>query len=573
MTDTTNTPPMHARSSRGVGMALSVLFLICLGLNFWAGGIGFSDPISSHHGFRKAQTAISAYYTIKDGFKLDYETPVMGAPWSIPMEFPLYQWAVAAWTMLTGMPLDMAGRLVSWFFFYCCLPVIFLLGRSLGLSKSQSLLPLCLILLSPLYIYWSRTFMIESMALFFSLSFLLCFIRYRTESKRWLLALAVVCGILAGLVKITTLFISSVPVIMLMGADTWRALRDPNRGKALARTALTYALALGIPVIIAVIWTRYADSVKAQNPMAGLIISSNLTKWNFGTFGFRFSHKCWAGYTQFMRETQIGPLAGLVVLAPLLLKTPFRRWGLLSLCAYLAGPLVFSNLYYVHDYYSYANTVFLLLAMACGLLALQSLRWGGAASVALLVLLGCSFGYGYFKGYLPDQAFATPIPPQCTFIRQVTDPDDVVFLNDLTWDSYGPYYMQRRALMNYDKWPLSNPKLQKAIDLTGIESITAASIKNPSQELLELFQLVPVPIFADIYLRGDLYARAYQRLFDVDLNASGPASLLHVTYQDNTFGLSVRPGGSFALNVPKNAVRFSAKLFAPSQQQLPPPRV
>ena len=97
-----------------------------------------------------------------------------------------------------------------------------------------------------------------------------------------------------------------------------------------------------------------------------------------------------------------------------------------------------------------------------------------------------------------------------------------MFLNDLTWDSYGPYYMQRRALMNYDKWPLSNPKLQKAIDLTGIESITAASIKNPSQELLELFQLVPVPIFADIYLRGDLYARAYQRLFDVDLNGFGP---------------------------------------------------
>ena len=235
------------------------------------------------------------------------------------------------------------------------------------------MLPLCLILLSPLYIYWSRTFMIESMALFFSLSFLLCFIRYRTESKRWLLALAVVCGILAGLGQNHHSVHIQRPGhhahgrghLARIARPKQRQGSGPDRTHIRAGPGNTRNHRRGSGPA-----TR--DSVKAQNPMAGLIISSNLTKWNFGTFGFRFSHKCWAGYTQFMRETQIGPLAGLVVLAPLLLKTPFRRWGLLSLCAYLAGPLVFSNLYYVHDYYSYANTVFLLLAMACGLLALQS---------------------------------------------------------------------------------------------------------------------------------------------------------------------------------------------------------
>ena len=456
MTDTPTASPALPRPSRAIRNTLVIVFLLCLGLNFYCSLIGFSDPISKHHAFRKAQTAISAYYTVRDGFKLAYETPVLGAPWSIPMEFPLYQWTVASVTMLTGMPLDVAGRLVSLFFFYCCLPVIFLLARSAGLGRAQSLLPLCLVLLCPLYIYWSRTFMIESMALFFSLSFLLCFTRYRLQPRNWLLALAVGCGILGGLVKITTLFVSSIPVIIWGASDIFTAFRkrgkDTGKIKELFKTAGVYALTLGVPVVLAVLWTRYADSVKARNPLADFLLSSHLTAWNFGTFGFRFSWKCWQGYFDFMQTAQIGPLVGLCALLPLAIwKSPLRNWGILALCAYLGGPLVFSNLYYVHDYYSYANTVFLVLAMSFGLLSLQRLRWGGAASLVLLLLLGISFGSCYVRGYLPDQAFSTLVPPQCLLLRQVLDPDEVIFINDQEWNSYGPYYAQRRALMNDKK--------------------------------------------------------------------------------------------------------------------------
>ena len=47
--------------------------------------------------FRQTQTAISCLFTQRDGYKIAYPTPVLGKPWSAPMEFPLYQWAVAAW--------------------------------------------------------------------------------------------------------------------------------------------------------------------------------------------------------------------------------------------------------------------------------------------------------------------------------------------------------------------------------------------------------------------------------------------------------------------------------------------
>jgi hypothetical protein len=39
---------------------------------------------------------------LEHGAWLKYEDPVMGPPWSLPFEFPLYQWIVAESVRLTG---------------------------------------------------------------------------------------------------------------------------------------------------------------------------------------------------------------------------------------------------------------------------------------------------------------------------------------------------------------------------------------------------------------------------------------------------------------------------------------
>ena len=67
-----------------------------------------------------------------EGLRLDYITPVLGPPWSIPFEFPLYQWLAGGFHALTGYPLDQSGRLVSLVFFYLCLVPWFLLFRRLA---------------------------------------------------------------------------------------------------------------------------------------------------------------------------------------------------------------------------------------------------------------------------------------------------------------------------------------------------------------------------------------------------------------------------------------------------------
>src|SRR5580658_9431992 len=78
---------------------------ICFFVHLVFSIMGWNHNLEDYYGFRQCQTAISTYYTIKDGFKINYETPVLGKPWSIPMEFPLYQWVVAAAVMVFHTPL------------------------------------------------------------------------------------------------------------------------------------------------------------------------------------------------------------------------------------------------------------------------------------------------------------------------------------------------------------------------------------------------------------------------------------------------------------------------------------
>ena len=56
------------------------LFILCLGAHFWFVTAGWNLPILDHHEFRQTQTALTSYWTVQEGFRLDYITPVLGPP-------------------------------------------------------------------------------------------------------------------------------------------------------------------------------------------------------------------------------------------------------------------------------------------------------------------------------------------------------------------------------------------------------------------------------------------------------------------------------------------------------------
>ncbi|MEZ4846386.1 MAG: hypothetical protein R2877_05425 [Bdellovibrionota bacterium] len=141
-----------------VGLFAVVVQLIC-SLHGW------NKRLLDLHAFRQTQTAISTYYMVEEGLAIDYQTPVLGKPWQIPMEFPSYQLLVASLVKVSKAPLEQTGRFVSMLFFYLSILSCLLILRQWTIDASSDGHRICDPFDEPaLYMFWS-TFMIESMAL------------------------------------------------------------------------------------------------------------------------------------------------------------------------------------------------------------------------------------------------------------------------------------------------------------------------------------------------------------------------------------------------------------------------
>ena len=278
---------------------LEVCFFVHLSLSL----IGWNHNLDDIHGFRQCQTAISSYYTIKDGFKLNYETPILGKPWAIPMEFPLYQWLVALIVLVFHGPLDQTGRFLSLLFFYLTLFPAYYVLEYFTKDKDERRILISLVLLSPTYLFWSRTFMIESCALFWSMLFLFAVAR-SLETRKWTYyTIAVIAGSLAGLVKITTFAAFCFPclaVLVFLGV----ANKQSWRGLIITPSYFIRWVALfTIPLTATFAWTHYADIQKTLNPMAADYLTSGSNwafDWLFGTMKQKLSSSTWQ---QIMRRS------------------------------------------------------------------------------------------------------------------------------------------------------------------------------------------------------------------------------------------------------------------------------
>ena len=94
---------------------------VCLvGIYFALVSTGFGPYLTDSYAFRQTQTAITARYFSGFSDFLTYQTPVLGPPWSIPFEFPIYQALAKGLQVTSGLSLESSGRLVSIAFFLLC---------------------------------------------------------------------------------------------------------------------------------------------------------------------------------------------------------------------------------------------------------------------------------------------------------------------------------------------------------------------------------------------------------------------------------------------------------------------
>ncbi len=434
------------------------LFAACLAFCLFAASRGWHGSLVEDQPFRQTQTAISTYYMIGHAPKLAYETPVVGPPWAIPYEFPLYQWLVALAVTVGHTALDPTGRLVSLIFFLISLiPAYRLLGE-MGLSRDKRLMMLSLLLVSPYYVYWSRSFLIESTAFCLGMWYLALGVAF-LKSPRPTTALGTLAtGILAALVKVTT-FAGFFLGIFLAWAFLWlKAYRAGRPWSELARAGLRYLAMMVPPVVIVLWWTRFADHQKELNPVGHYLTSQSLTAWNFGTWRERLDGATWERLYHWYNPA-LGHLACLGLCLPALCVAGRRREILACLLLGLSGPLVFTNLYFHHEYYLYASLAFFVAAVAFSLIALWE-RGGRCryAGYGLTVLVIAICLYRYDDTFYPRQVARVRgqwLAELFQGVRQLSRRDDVVLVVGNDWDSAIPYYSRRRALMIPD-WLLAD---------------------------------------------------------------------------------------------------------------------
>jgi hypothetical protein len=402
--------------------------------------------------FRQAQTALSSYFIQQENnFSLAYPTPVLGKPWSIPMEFPLYQWTTVIVSNVTGIPLTQSGRLISVLCYYLTLPAVFLLLGQWIASRARRVLVLSVVLSSPFYIFYARAFLMETMALMAGVWFLLSYVRsVQTGKWGWFVA-ANLFGAAAGLVKVTTFILYLSPAAGWMLWMLWDARPKDfaSRWSQFGSLFLRGAIATLLPFVVTIAWMRFADATKALNPASQFLVSSHMVGYHFGTAATRFSHRVWAGHWQIMSEVVIW-LPLLIAAGVLIVLFVGQRWWQVVIClaCFLGVQLLFPELYAWHEYYYVANALFLLVAIGIGLVAIFESRLNRGVSWLLLSGVLAAQVHHYFKHYYATQSALADAGSGLTqVLNRLTEPNDVMLVAGEDWNSMTPYYAKRRALM------------------------------------------------------------------------------------------------------------------------------
>ncbi|OGM14514.1 hypothetical protein A3A76_05945 [Candidatus Woesebacteria bacterium RIFCSPLOWO2_01_FULL_39_23] len=481
-----------------------MLFIVCFIINIGLVTVGWKHSLSDFHGFRQSQVAISIYYLLKDGFTLNYQTPVLGAPWSIPLEFPTYQFLVASLVKIFGFQIETTGRFVSLVFFYLCITTVLLILKELGIEHNKRLLSASLILISPVYIFWSRTTLIESTALALSLLYIYFLILAIDGSKKtWLMLATAIIGSIAGMTKPTTF----TPFIFLACVIVFSKFK--TRNTFISEFFKVFIFYIGVPLVFSGLWLMYAGFTRNQNPLAGFLSSTALTKmWYLGAWQKRLSFFSWKYLmlkVMVVDMPYVTPLVILGLVCNIFRKIPRRDVMLIIglMLSFLIGPVIFTKLWYYHDYYAYESEVFLLIVLGIFLVHLINSKYIGVFGQVIIIpvciiLSIYSYKIAYYKYQSENFTYGNNLG---AIIERQTKVGGVIlyYIND--WNTQIPYYSKRKALMDRENLPLTDPKIQRSLELTGRENIAGVLSINKNRDFLkpriDYFGLKSEPVYED----------------------------------------------------------------------------
>ena len=428
------------------------LSVLLFGMATWL-VIEYCDaPLLGLYAFRETQTALTSFWVCREGFHLAYVTPVGGFPWSLPFEFPLYQWIVSLFGCTFQLSLDAVGRLVSYAFWIACLwPARVICRRLFGDSAPLYFwIFVALFLSTPIYLHYGHAFLPESAALFFALGYLACSLAMSHGPARWRHVIA--CGVfltLAILQKSTT----ALPLLSFSLPYLWsrrlQLLDQPLKAEAFWKFMIAYV----VPFTIGFVWVKYTDQIKMGNALGTYLTSSALHGWGFGTWEARLSHAFWADviWRRVIGVNLAGHLGVIFVLIGFLLAPRRRLVIATGVALFLIFFMIFQNLMSVHEYYPFSNTVYLVFALAVAIGGLvesrprMALLWASAFAGMIAINLHTYFGGHLFSEEVQQFDDTHPVLATAKFVREHTSPVEPILIYGDDWNSELPYYGQRKA--------------------------------------------------------------------------------------------------------------------------------
>jgi 4-amino-4-deoxy-L-arabinose transferase-like glycosyltransferase len=408
------------------------------------------QPFGERHSFRQTQTAYSARIYHDEGIDLLHpRLPVLGEPFEVPFEFPLFQ-AAASLVMDAGVDDDVAMRLTGLACFL--LSALFLYGLVRRVDGVASALATLAAFVSTQFaVLWSRTSMIEYLATAGAVGFAWATIAWRENRRPAVGGLALAAGLVGMLVKPTTAVFWVLPALGY----------QPTAPRVGARraTVIWLTLLILVPLMAAALWTRHADAIKAASPTTEWLTSDALRSWNFGTVSQRVDSDVWKSIGERILDYILGPagIALLVLAVPAVIASAQRRFWLGVGLAAVLPPLLFTNLYAVHDYYLAAITpaIAALIGLAVGYAWRRLPRHAFLIGLTIVVALHLGTSAHELKRSYWALAFAHDPEAWTRSIAEDvashTSSSDRVGVVGLDWSPAVLYYANRWGLMVVDR--------------------------------------------------------------------------------------------------------------------------
>jgi hypothetical protein len=302
--------------------------------------------------------------------------------------------------------------------------------------------------------------MIESTALALSMYYLMFIVwgyDKHSEPRRgpWLPLLGMaLAGVLAAMVKITTFYAFFVGGIAFFLWQSFGERRKTKRWREgdIGTLLKFFVFAVLIPVAALFLWTSFSDTLKSANPLARTSTSTALREWNFGALSDKLSLQAWMLFFKRTVPDLIGNSWLLVFAVPVAFCCRRQRLVVAAalLVLFLLPVATFTNLHFRHNYYAYANGVFLIVAIGfiCSDLWEAEHLLKRAIGITFFCCVVLFSSYHYLTNYFPRQG----VTGDLSLIKHDTDKilaDEkkiIVVFGD-GWSSAIPYYLGRRAVV------------------------------------------------------------------------------------------------------------------------------